>query len=424
MRVVRFLPAGLCLSVFLTLFSCRGGNVLYDEIRPSFQIDSTSLRTFACVPDSGMIHINADADWTAYIPSADSSWLSISKKSGKKGGDSLVITVDFNNTTKKRKSAVIIEAGNSVLKQVIYQKAGEAWFDTPYWKRTAAQRLGLRGHVSELSFNTSKLDSYRFDSCGNLIRHTVTYGASALRDTVRVYTYDSDNHRLSCSVTSGAETLRTWRYEYGNKGVMVAFAATDWRDPNPLAENMTGMVVPDLSKAVMRWTDAGGVLEESRTYTFDEFLKLTIVRQMYRLVSESDTLFLNGDTLGVEYRHDLPYNSRYISNSIYYSNGMLRMLNTSNGKYEFLESPVRMVPSKYTARGESAMEWCSYRYNGNCDPIEAVIKYTALDEEVTDTYGPYWYDDCYNWVNHLQTVHRAGSTAIMKDNITRDVVYF
>lgn len=424
MIVVRRLRTGLSLLTFLTLFSCRGGEVLIDEIRPSYQQDSTSLRAFECVPDSGMIHIKADANWTAYIPSADTSWCSISKKSGSKGEDSLIISVDYNNTTRKRKSAVIIEAGNTVFKQIITQKAGEQWFDTPYWNRTAVQRLGLRGQVSELSLNGSRHETYKFDVNGNVILHKLTYVAHNMVDTTRAYTYDSDNHRLTCAVTSHGDTLRTWRYEYGNTGLLVAFAATDWSDPDPLAEDMTGMVVPDLSRAFLRWTDTDGVREERRTYTFDESYRLTIARCVYRLVSESDTVCLGGDTLRVEYRHDRPYNSRYISNSIYYSNGMLRMLNTSKGKYEFVESPVKMVPGSFTAHGQNEVEWCSYRYNGNCDLIDATIKYSALSQEVTDTFTPYFYDDCYNWINHLQTVHRAGSTSIMKDNITRDIVYF
>ena len=100
------------------------------------------------------------------------------------------------------------------------------------------------------------------------------------------------------------------------------------------------------------------------------------------------------------------------------------MLSNGQGKYEYVESPVRMVPNCYKAFGNDEVECCKYLYNGNCDLLEATVKYSALNEEVTDTYSPYLYDDCYNWIRHIETVHRAGSTAIMKDNITRDIVYF
>ena len=405
-------PALLVSAVIgFTVGSCDllDDTVLIDNGEKITEIDSTKIRVLSSVADSTQLIINTTADWTAQVQ-GDVEWCRISKKSGVKGTDTIRIYVTENTKTKVRKTSIAIEAGQLTKVYWVTQSAAEEWLDLTYWNRTVAQRLGLHGKVDTMkvtdNWHPDDADIYVFDIRGNLLEHKV------LNDTfltaTRTYTYDQSNHRLTCSVKDFKNTeVRSWRYEYHNTDKYVAYSALWWSEEiDPLAEEMEGMIVPDLSAVYKTWTENGTEFHEDRIYNFEGEYKLVISVERWkdslgvRVPMSSDTIRVSNNYFS-GCRLSLPHTSRAnVVNTAYYTNGMLKMMQTADYTYEFVENSQRLIVKSFNYTGSGAHEIDSYEceYNAYHELTERRIKYSGTSEVSIDLYPEYQYDDKFNWI--------------------------
>lgn len=394
------------LGLFMSGCEFFDKEVLIDNGDVETVIDSTTVRVLSSSPDSTQLIVHANADWTAKIKSG-TEWCHISKESGS-GNDTIHVYVDENETTKARKTTIAIAAGKITKVYWVTQGAAEEWVDITYWNRTAAQRLGLHGNVDTMivsdSWHPVTSTQYIFDKRGNLVIEKQIENERAI--LTKSYSYDDFNHRMSCIVENfDRDELRRWRYEYDNKDKYVPYSVV-WAESDPLAEDMEGSIVPDLSAVRKTWKE--GILEmhEVRRYTFNGEYKLviTVDRWMDSLGVRVD---LGADTMtaSLQYYSDpimltLPYTStNNVTNTTYYANGMLKMLTTKVDSYEYLENPLKMLVRKYRYTGADEHEIDSYEcdYNSNHDIVERRIRYSGQVSTGLERYTEYQYDNKFNW---------------------------
>ena len=312
----------------------------------------------------------------------------------------------------------------------ITQKAGEPWFDTMYWKRTVLQRMGMRGKVKEFSvtpsLNPNKSTIYHFDERGNLTQREYTdMEYFHMYDTTHTYTYNEANHRLSCKVclVDGTE-VRSSEYEYGNTGMFVAYSPTGWNDPDPSAEDMTGMLVPDLSSAHLIRYDGDFAYGEDREFVFEnQLLKIFVVYWKKPRVGDAEAIVLSYTLMTVNYDHFkgagdhkmlLPgYSEGHVSRISYQENGMVYKVEMQRGSYEFMKNVHKMVPLKYYSRKNNVLahhevDWYEVSYNFNRDPVVRRVQYQDVDFVNVDTYPQYLYDEHHNWLNREEEITLPG----------------
>lgn len=417
---------------------CDRGDILIDDQTMVISSD-TSVRVMNAVLDSSRIAINTTDTWRAFVAKGGGSWCLLNKTRGEAGHDTLKLMVTENPTDSARRTSVILESGTRRIVFKIVQNAGEAWFVTDYWHRTALQRAGYRGKVQSVTATNSKRPNktyiYNFDPAGNLLSrevHDVDYNRF---DTTHVYTYDAQNHMTSCVVTTGSDstlidTVRSYVLEYNNPGKLVAYSANRWDDPHPLEEGLEGAVLPDLSQVTRDWSDEAYRYHEVREYSFDEMTG-TLVIDCTLSTYTLDTGELDNETNRtdrIEYRKGRPYNSRYVVQTTYYNNGMIHTLSYPDGKYEYgLENHHRMVPTRYyhTGAQEHAIDSCVYRYNYNRDIEERLIYYSGYQGATIETYGPYRYDNSHhNWEEMIEYIPKAGQTESHPRKLTRAFTYY
>lgn len=434
------LPAILASAVIgLIASSCDLLNreVVYDEAEKVTVIDSTTVRVMGSMPDSTQLVINLTAPWHADVAKG-CDWCRISKHDGPKGRDTIRIYVAENTETKARQTSLVIEAGNLVKVFKIVQMASENWHDIPYWHRTAAQRLGLHGRVEKMivTDNRYKEESttYTFDQQGNLLSNQLIDKNHF--DTTRTFVYDDVNHRIRCTVTEdiGGNVVRKWRYEYSNLGKLVAYSAKGWTDPDPLAEDMEGMIVPDLS-AVFKTSFVGDVVyEENRTYTFENDTRLIIVVERFK-TEGGMRVELGSDTSRVSYQYynscglSLPATSRgNVTNSTYYQNGMLRLMRTNTESFDFLDNAQRMAVESYQYTGPSdaphQIDYYACVYNQNRDLVERKVKYNGSTGISVESYPQYVYDEENNWTSRVEQIQKPEYSEPIKYVISREFIYF
>lgn len=419
----------------VVLAGCRNGEVLVDNYEKTIVRDSTTIRVLNSVPDSSMLIISSTTDWSAGVAKGD-DWCYLSKTRGKAGRDTIFVHVKENTTPVIRSTSVTYDSGTILRIFKVVQGAGESWFDVPYWQRTALQRAGLRGKVRKLYStdvkNRNKLFNYTFDERGNLLTLFCDDEDFNRFDTTRIYTYDDSNHRLTCMVQDEHNVVaRSWRYEYRNTGRLVAFSAIGWNDPDPLAEDMTRMVVPDLSAATCYWSDGGFDYGQRRCYIFDDrsdgTLFLNIITSRWKLEGGSDSIPMGCDTARVEYRNGLPFKSVHVSYSSYNKNGMLKVMETDYGKFEFLDNVQKMVPTKFTynkATKRLETEWYECSYNFNRDPLERKVQYKDVDFVTVDRYVQYQYDNMNNWIIRMEEIPYPGTHEAQDNVVRRELEYF
>ena len=415
-------------------------DVLFEDVEKTVITDSTTVRVLASVPDSTHLIINTDAVWHADVAKGG-DWCTISKHDGSKGRDTILIYVDENSSTEARKTSIVVESGTVTMVFRVFQDGGESWHDVPYWNRTAAQRMGLHGTVREIVVSdnryTTEYSVYKFDDNGNLLEHQSVDKVANKYDTTRTYDYDDVNHRIRCTVKEdmGGTVVRKWRYEYANLGKLVAYSAKGWTDPDPLAEDMEGMVVPDLSAVFKTWFVGDEEFHENRTYTFVENdSRLMITTDRYK-IAESMRIDMGRDTVRVSYQYSnscglfLPYSSRgNVTNSTYYPNGMLKLMRTTTSSYDFLDNSQRMAVVSYAYSGPQdaahTIDFYDCEYNSNRDLTEKRIKY-AGDEGVTvEKYPQYQYDEQHNWTTQVQELWRPGATQSLEMYTKREIIYY
>lgn len=409
------------MGVFLIGCDLLDKDVLIDNGEKVTINDSTTIRVLSSVPDSTHLIIETTSSWHADVAKGG-DWCTISKHDGTKGRDTIHINVEENATTAMRLTSIVVESGTSVMVFQVKQAAAEVWLDTPYWGRTASQRMGLHGKVKTIiateNWHPNESSTYTFDDRGNLLSVRCLDKEANRYDTTRTYSYDESNHRLSCSVVADlhGNEVRNWRYEYENSGKFVAFSAHGWLDADPFAEDMEGMIVPDLSASYKTWTDGNTKFHEDRTYTFENDKKLVIVVYKWK-EKQGERTDISRDSMRVSYqlynscKLTLPYagshlvngkaDVMYVVNTSYYTNGMVKMMETSNSTYDFLENAQKMVVASYLYTGDPAAEHSidSYEcvYNSNRDLLERKIRYNGQAEVTVESFPTYQYDDKHNW---------------------------
>ena len=440
--VIAFLMFSALAGLIISGCDLLDQTVLIDDGEKTTVNDSTTIRLMSSVPDSTHLVLNTDASWHAEVAKGG-EWCTISKHDGSKGKDTLFVHVDENPGTTARQTSIVIESGTMILIFRVTQVAAEVWHDIPYWYRTASQRVGLHGTVEKVTITDNSprnefTSSYTFDKRGNMLTHHSMHKVDQRFDTVRIYTYDDENHRLTCTVKKDADdanVLREWRYEYGNKGKLVAYSAYGWIDPDPLAEDMEGMIVPDLSASYKIWTKDETEFHEYRQFTFsDDGSRLMITVDKWKK-SRGDSIHMGSDTMRVSYQYNntckltLPYTSRdNVTNSTYYANGMLKMMKTKNCSYDFLDNVQRMVVKSFSYTGDPAaphdIDVYECEYNSNHDLAERKIRYSGETGITIETYPQYQYDDMHNWVVRTEHYLRPGYAEPVEYATKRDFVYY
>ena len=383
--------------------------VLIDEDAYVTVVDSTTIRVLNYTADSTHLIINSTAEWTASLTDGE-GWCTLSKYKGRKGTDTIHIFVQENETTVKRRAQIAVVSGALTKVFRVVQSAAEEWLDVNYWDRTALQRLGLHGKVDTLrvsdNWHPDSHKEYLFDERGNLLWEKIV--ENGVQTAYVVYKYDEDNHRLACTVGAyDSELVRSWEYEYENTGKYVAYSAAGWMDPDPLAEDMEGMIVPDLSAVHKVWHEDEKECHEYRTYTFEEDYKLVIsIDRWYYL--PGIRLGSTSDTMRVSYQYSsgklLPQKvvRGYVKNAFYYPNGMLYTYTTTDGEYKFHKNPLKMEVESYTYTGDASAEheydYYECDYNQNHDITERRIRYAGAVDWALDLYPQYQYDSKFNWI--------------------------
>lgn len=401
--------------------------VLIDNGELETVIDSTSVRVLSSAPDSTHLIVRTGSEWTAKVKSG-TEWCRISKDQGT-GSDTIHVYVDENISTKMRKTTIAITAGTMTRVYWVTQGAAEEWVDITYWNRTAAQRLGLHGKVDTMTVSDSwhpvSSTQYLFDKRGNLLLEKFIENERPM--ITKSYRYDDFNHRLSCIVQNyEKEELRRWSYEYENKDKYVPYSVV-WAESDPLAEEMEGMIVPDLSAVKKMWKEGRLEMHEDRTYTFNGESRLVITVDRW-MDSLGVRVTLGADTMTVSFQYfsgcmlSLPYTSRNnVTNTTYYENGMIKMLTTKTARYEYLDNPLKLLVEKYEYTGSDEHEIDSYEcdYNSYHDIMERRIRYSGQVGIAQELYTEYQYDNKFNWMIRYEEIsqhERYTSRAISYHN--------
>lgn len=415
--------------------------VLIDENLKTTVSDSTTIRLMNSVPDSTQLIINTNAEWHANV-SKGGEWCTLSKYDGRKGRDTILIFVKENAETMPRQTSIVVESGTMIMIFKVNQASAETWLDVKYWNRTALQRMGLHGSIKQMTVtdNRYSMESsiYDFDEKGNLLSHQSIDKIANKYDTTRTYTYDEANHRLTCTVTEDANNtvVRQWEYRYENTGKFVAYSEKGWTDPNPLAEDMEGMIVPDLSYVYKTWVKGEKEFYEKREYTFDGDRLLIHVKSEMIKDGDADWIVPLVDTvMRVSYQYfntcgqSLPYTSRNnVTNTTYYANGMVKMMRTVNSAYDFLDNIQRMAVVSYAYNGEAGIphEIDSYEcdYNSNRDLTERRIRYSGSTGVTVERYPQYQYDDRHNWAARVVEISRPEYSEPIQNATKREFIYY
>ena len=436
LSVGAFLAATFALGIVST--SCDN-EVLLDTNEHKVIVDSTKIRVLDCVPDTVKLGFNTTRNWTLHVAKGG-EWCTVSKTSGPKGNNTLMIYVEENPTSQERQTSLVLESGEIENVFRVTQKAGEPWFEVSYWNRTALQRAGLRGKVKSMTetrnISANKSVTHSFDERGNLTKVEINDMQFDMYDTVKVFEYDDDNHRVGCAVkmVAGDVLVRNWRYEYGNKGRLVTYSERIWDDPDPLAEEMYGMIVPDLSAVYKTWSDGEWAYNESRNYSFDGDRLMIAVKQ-WKTIGDSVREELMDTVVKVSYKESpsnnltLPYTSSNVTNTTYYANGMLKMLTTRQGRFDYLDNVQKMVVESYMYNENAEIknlepQWYECTYNFNRDIQQREVTYSGMQSITVDNYPRYQYDEYYNWINRTELVPKPGYTEGQAVNVNRVISYY
>ena len=429
--------ASAVIGMIMTSCDLLNHEVLIDEGEKITVIDSTRVRVLSNTADSTNLVIVSNAEWEAVLTDGE-GWCTISKYQGRKGTDTIRIFVQENPSTVQRKALLAVVSGPLTKIYWVVQGAAEEWIEVMYWDRTALQRAGLHGKVDSMtvsdSWHPGSQTGYFFDIRGNVLRETTI--ENDVRTAFRQYQYDSYNHKLSCTVKDfNDNVIRTWEFEYENKGRYVPYSAQGWMDPDPLSEDMEGRIVPDMSASHKTWIEGGVEFHEDKTFTFTENdTRLLIITDRWKL-ADNERVEMGCDTARVSYQYfnscklSLPYTSRgNVTNSAYFVNGMLKMITTTTGSYDYLENSQRLLVASYSYSGpqEAPHRINSFEceYNTNHDLIQRRILYNGDAEFTVEKYPQYDYDDQHNWVARVEETHKPGIGEAILNASKREILYF
>ena len=287
------------------------------------------------------------------------------------------------------------------------------YYKVNYWKRTSAQKMGLRGPVKSWykTMNGSKLNSYslyQYDKAGNLIRET--YFQDLVESYEITYKYDSQNR---VTERNSGTLVTTFQYDNGDRMVASNYWSIYANNNDDIRVGLSAMIEVD---------DQGDHEQRAEwIYSFDENGNLQICIHRYPCDYEGNLIgnWEDRDTIYIEYKDGMPYSGGPIKSTEYYPNGMIKQVVTKSfetyygtvteGTYTYIESDRVWEPASYDAGGFPDHDpfgshyWSIYSYNEHDDLTAVKSAYWSIDTEYNNTYDRYKYDQYGNWIERNET---------------------
>lgn len=287
------------------------------------------------------------------------------------------------------------------------------YYKVNYWKRTDAQKMGLRGKVKSWyeTMNGSKLNGYthyQYDRAGNLIRET--YYKDLIADYEITYKYDSLNR---VTERNSGSLVTTFQYDNGDRMVASNYWTIYANNNNDIRVGLSAMIEVD---------DQGDHEQRAEwIYSFDEDGNLNIYIHRYPCDYEGNLIgnWDDHETITIIYKDGMPYSGGPIKSTEYYPNGMIKTVVTNSyetyygtvteATYTYIESDRVWVAASYDAGGFpehdpfGAHYWSNFTYNEHDDLIASKSAYWSNDTEYNNTYDRYKYDSYGNWIERNET---------------------
>lgn len=431
-----------------------------DNTENSITIGSSEDTTPSFTDEGGTAQLTftATSDWRADVQltraTTDNSWCRVSPESGKAGKAMIDIITEPNTTATARQAVISILCGEAVKQIVVSQEgvknngnennnpdtfADEPYFQTDFWFRTDAQKMGLRGKVKVMrtDIGWTSEDRSEFDEKGNLLRY-ITYEEDGKIYTITSYTYDDQNRPMTKNV-SGEDNkpFDSYTYEYENGEKMIP-TNTTWNHAQAIYKGLS---------AIKRIQDCGGYYQREDLYFIVTAEGNVVVKDSSYVEITIGTLYPNNEPQVYEYpivyRDGMPYSSFNVTSCEYYVNGMIKTY-VANMK-QFYAANAAQASDETTQYGESnhvwnaisfnagenppsnyggTLYWATYTYNENGDIVSGKRSYDGTGITNTDTYSNYKYDKHGNWIERHEAIELLWQEGFTDDTKQRAFEYY
>lgn len=415
--------------VLLALSACRGGDVLIEKAEDTRKYEN--LPYFTDVPDSTKLKISTAGPWAISIAKGG-EWCSVSHVKGNTKTDSVVtVYVAENPTSQERTTSLILSSGTSNVIYKISQRAGQLWYDTPYWERTDVQKNGMRGQVKsiqEIRVGT-RTANYEFDKAGNVVKAEYApkaeEGKGYITDSYVFREFDKNGHLLRYEKDSKADTT-VIEYEYANKGKLVASGSYILTEPSLDILDQKNIFVPDLS-AMHQTLKAGKLFSTSDFKYFFQNEKLYIEKDV-KMYMDTTLIISTLDTACWEYRNGKPYNCETVTNIVYADNDMFMVVDYMGYRYRFEENSRNLIVKSIEDQGYMPREVGDvmknlYTINEFHDWASGSVTVKGKEQTYTEHYSPF-YDHNTNWTTTDWTFYDTEYHAMTQKSITRHIAYY
>jgi len=361
---------------------------------------------------------NEDADWKV---TASESWCKPEPAEGRGRGE-VSVAISANDKAAARDAELVISAGIKTKKFKVTQcmyagaMADESWYSKPYYERTDREKAGLRGPVKSWYVSTyTTYDKYYYDEAGHLVKEEYYNTTDNSMEVRWVHSYDAQGRRVKSeqSYGSDAEGGRTFTYEYGNTGKLVATDAYNW------IEFQEGWVSgKNFPLSIWKGLSAIHYLDNSPFYYEREDLVFAFQPDGNLVIT--DTYCRNEDgsapdvsVYHIAYENGLPVSCAESEVAVKYDDkGNPAELSVDGGArtWTFLSHPRLLLPATMDepkAQGMVAQFWARYFYNSNGDGTRFQRAYFSADQEYNDYYIKYFYDVHGNWIQREESTEPA-----------------
>lgn len=399
-----------------------GGNNTKDKTEIHI-IDGKALYELSAGKDTVAIRFTVildekDADWSI---ESSADWCKAEPASGTGLGE-VNIVVGENSSASAREAEITIHGGKNSevlkVKQCLYAGAlpDESWFSKPYYERTDREKAGLRGPVKSWYVSTyTTYDKYYYDEAGHLVKEEYYNTTDNYMEVRWVHSYDAQGRRVKSeqSYGSDAEGGRTFTFEYGNTGKLVATNAYHW------IEFQEGWV-SGKNFPLSIWKDLSAIHYLDNSPFYYEREDIVFAFQPDGNLVITDTYCRNQDgsapdvsVYHIAYENGLPVSCAESEVAVKYDDkGNPAELSVDGGAktWTFLSHPRLLLPatmSEPKAQGMVAQFWARYFYNSNGDGTRFQRAYFSADQEYNDYYIKYFYDAHGNWIQRNETTEPA-----------------
>ena len=381
------------------------------EYKVASDIDTVMIRFTVTLDDSAAAwKVTASQDWCKPEPAEGSGYAEV------------FVAISANDKASAREAELVISAGTKTKKlkvtQCMYAGAmpAESWFTKPYYERTDREKAGLRGPVKSWYVSTyTTYDKYYYDEAGHLVKEEYYNTTDNYMEVRWVHSYDAQGRRVKSeqSYGSDAEGGRTFTYEYGNTGKLVATNAYHW------IEFQEGWVSgKNFPLSIWKGLSAIHYLDNSPFYYEREDIVFAFQPDGNLVIT--DTYCRNQDGSAPEvsvyhiaYENGLPVSCAESEVAVKYDDkGNPAELSVDGGAktWTFLSHPRLLLPATMDepkAQGMVAQFWARYFYNSNGDGTRFQRAYFSADQEYNDYYIKYFYDAHGNWIQREESTEPA-----------------